>query len=86
MCFVFFLFFYHDSFEGIFKLLNAGIGKVLVLFFHLHMPVLVVSGHCSSPGFHIYAEDPLALGKKKKNVTQSEDLQTQNCIVTPHIL
>lgn len=56
----FLFFFYHDSFEGIFSLLDAGVGKVLVLFFHLHVPVLVVSGHCASPGFHVHAEDPLA--------------------------
>lgn len=70
-------FFYRDSFEGIFNLLNAGIGKVLVLFFHLHMPLLVVSGHCASPGFYIYAEDPMALVKNQKNnnnITPSEDL------------
>lgn len=55
-----FILFYRDSFEGIFSLLDAGVGKVLVLFFHLHVPVLVVSGHCASPGFHVHAEDPLA--------------------------
>ncbi len=63
-------FFYHDSFEGIFNLLDAGIGKVLVLFFHLHMPVLVVSWHCASPGFYIYAEYPLALVKRKRTLLQ----------------
>lgn len=63
-----FFFFYHDSFEGIFNLLNVGIGKISVLFFHLDMPVLVVSGHCASPGFYIYAEDPMALVKQNKNI------------------
>lgn len=57
--------FYHDCFEGIFNLFNAGVGEVLVLIFTLHMPVSVVSRHCTSPGFYIYAEDPLALVKKK---------------------
>lgn len=70
--------FYHDSSEGIFSLLNAGIGKILVLFFHLHLPVLVVSGHYASPGFYIYAEDPLALVKSKERhywrYTDSEEL------------
>lgn len=52
--------FYHDSFKGIFNLLNASIGQVVVLFLHLQVPVLFVSRHCASPGFHIDAEDPLA--------------------------
>lgn len=69
-----FVFFYHDCLEGIFKLLNAGIGKVLVLFFHLHVPVLVVCRHYASPGFHIYAEDSMAFVKINKYIVPSEDL------------
>lgn len=56
----FFFFFYHDSFEGIFNLLNASIGKILLLLLHLHVPVVGASRHCASPGFYIHAEDPLA--------------------------
>lgn len=52
---------YHDSCNGIFHLLDAGTSKVLVLFCHSYMPVFVMSRHRSSPGFDIYAEDPLAL-------------------------
>lgn len=57
-------FFYHNSFEGIFNLLNAGVGKVLALLFHKHMPVLIVCRHRASPGFYVYAEDSMALRKQ----------------------
>lgn len=70
MClfFYFLFFYYHDSFKGIFSLLNAGIGKVLVLFFQLHVPVLVVYRHCASPEFYINAEDPMAYAQKKETL------------------
>lgn len=61
---VFVVLFYHNSFEGIFNLLNAGVGKVLALLFHKHMPVLIVCRHRACPGFYVYAEDSMALRKQ----------------------
>lgn len=55
---------YHESFDGIFKLFNAGVGKMLVLFLHLNVPVLIVSRNCASPGFNINAEYPMTFEKK----------------------
>lgn len=58
-----FFFNYHESFDGIFNLFNAGVGKVLVLFLHLNMPGLIVCRNRASPGFNIYTEYSMSLKK-----------------------
>lgn len=72
MSFLLLFFYYHDSFEGILHLLSAAIGYVLVPFPHLHVPGVVVCGHSASPGFHIYAEDSMALKDKIKRLGSAE--------------